>query len=81
MCMHSFYIYTLIAACNSFNNVELYVPVFDLMGTITEIHFLPVDESHTHVLSRNTKQLRLDGQVCFFQRVFADTVKLRGWIS
>ena len=25
------------------------------MGTNTEIHFLPVDESHTHALSRNTK--------------------------
>ena len=51
------------------------------MGTNTEIHFLPVDESHTHALSRNTKHLRLDGQVCFFRRLFSDTVKLRGCIS
>ena len=42
----------------------------DLMGTNTEIHFLPVDESHTHVLSRDTKHLRLDGRVCFFRRLF-----------
>ena len=42
----------------------------DLMGTNTEIHFLPVDESHTHALSRDTKHLRLDGQVCFFRRLF-----------
>ena len=42
----------------------------DLMGTNAEIHFLPVDESHTHALSRDTKYLRLDGQVCFFQAAF-----------
>ena len=34
----------------------------DLMGTNTEIHFLPV--------SRDTQHLRLDGQVCFFRRPF-----------
>ena len=31
----------------------IYVTEFvktDLMGTNTEIHFLPVDESHTHAL-------------------------------
>ena len=38
----------------------------DFMGTNIEIHFLPVDESHTHALSRDTKHLRLGGQVCFF---------------
>ena len=53
----------------------------NLMGTNTEIHFLPVDESHTHALSRGTKHLRLDGQVCFFRRLFSDTVKPRGCIS
>ena len=53
----------------------------DLMGTNTEIHFLPVDESHTHALSRDTKHLRLDGQVCFFRRIFSDAVKPRGCIS
>ena len=37
----------------------------DFMGSNTEIHFLPVDESHTHVLSRDTKHSRLDDQVCF----------------
>ena len=53
----------------------------DLMGTNTEIHFLPVDESHTHALSRNNKHLRLDGQVCFFRWLFSDAVKPRGCIS
>ena len=53
----------------------------DLMGTNTETHFLPVDESHTHALSRDTKQLRLGGQVCFFRRLFSDAVKQRGCIS
>ena len=51
------------------------------MGTNTEIHFLPVDESHTHALSRDTKHLRLDGQVYFFRRLFSDAVKPRGCIS
>ena len=51
------------------------------MGTNTEIHFLPVDESHTHALSRDTNNLRLDGQVCFFRRFFSDAVKPRGCIS
>ena len=50
------------------------------MGTYTEIHFLPVDESHTHALSRDTKHLRLDGQVCFFRRLFSGAVKPRGCI-
>ena len=53
----------------------------DLMGTSTEIHFLPVDESYTHALSRVTKHLRLDGQVCFFRWLFSDAVKPRGCIS
>ena len=53
----------------------------DLMGTNTEIHFLPVDESHTHALSRDTKHLRLDGQVCFFRWLFSDAVKPQGCIS
>ena len=33
----------------------------NLMVTNTEIHFLPIHESHTHALSRDTKHLRLDG--------------------
>ena len=33
--------------------------------TSTEIHFLPVRESYIHALSRNTKCLTIDGQVCF----------------
>ena len=56
------------------HNISLsYVTEFaktDLMGTHAEIHFLPVDKSHTHALSRDTKYLRLDGQVRFFQAAF-----------
>ena len=53
----------------------------DLMDTHSENHFLPVDESHTHALSRDPKHLRLDGQVCLFSRLFSDAVKPRGSIS
>ena len=49
--------------------------------THTEIHFLPVDESHTHALFRDTKHLRLDGQVCFNRRLFSDAVKPQGCLS
>ena len=65
------------------HKLNIYVTEFAktyLMGTNTEIHFLPVDESHTHALSRDIKHLRLDGQVCFFRRLFSDTVKPRGCI-
>ena len=51
------------------------------MGTNTETHFLSVDESHTHAVSRDTKHLRLGGQVCFFRRLFSDAVKPQGCIS
>ena len=51
------------------------------IDTNTEIHFLPVDESHTHALFRDTKHLRLDGRVCFYRRLFSDTVKPRGCLS
>ena len=53
----------------------------DLMGSNTEIHFLPVGESHTHALSRDTKHLKLDAQICFFRWLFSDAVILRGGIS
>ena len=62
----------------------LYVTVFwktDRMVSNTEIHFLPVDECHTHALSRDTMHLRLDGQVCFYRRLFCHAVKPRGCIS
>ena len=65
-------------------HLSIYVTEFantDLMGTNTEIQFLPVDESHSHALSRDTKHLRLDGQVCFFRWLFYDDVKPRGYIS
>ena len=47
----------------------------DLMGSNTEIHFLSVDSSHTHALSKDTNRLRLDGQVCFYRRLFSGAVK------
>ena len=34
-----------------------------LIVTNIEIHFLPVDESHTYALSRDIKHVSLDGQV------------------
>ena len=55
-----------------------YVTVFwktDRIDTNTEIHFLPVDESHSHALSRDTNHLRLDGRVCFYRRLLSDAVK------
>ena len=48
---------------------------------ITEIHFLLVQERYIHVLSRNTNCLTIDGQVCFYRRLFTDAVKPRGCIS
>ena len=67
-----------------FCSYGLYVTGFaktNLMGTNTEIHFLSVDESDTHTLSKDTKHLRLDGQVCFTRRLFPNAVKPRGCIS
>ena len=61
-----------------------FVTVFwktDYMVTNTEIHFLPVDECHTHALSRDTMHLRLDDHVCFYRWLFCDAVKPRGCIS
>ena len=52
-----------------------------LIATITDIHFLPVRESCTHALPRNTKYLIIDGQVCFYGRLFTDAVKPPGCIS
>ena len=50
------------------------------MVTTIEIHFLPVDECLTHALSRDTMHLRLDGQVCFYRRLFCNALKPRGCI-
>ena len=61
-----------------------YVTVFwktDLMVTNIETHFLPVDESHTYALSKDTMHLRLDGQVCFYRQLFCDAVIPQGCIS
>ena len=59
----------------------IFVTVFwktDLMVTNNEIHFFPVDECHTHALSRDIMHLRLDGQVW---HLFCEAVKPRGCIS
>ena len=53
----------------------------DRMVTNTEIHFMPVDECHTHALPRDTMHLRIVGQVCFYRRLFCDAVKPQGCIS
>ena len=50
----------------------------DLMVTNNEIQFLPVDESHTYVLSRDTMHFRLDGQVCFY-RWHCKTTRCISW--
>ena len=52
----------------------------DHVVTNIEIHFLPLDENHTHTLSRDTKHLSLDGQVCFCRRLFSDAAKPQGCI-
>ena len=44
----------------------------DLIDKNTEIHFLPVHKSHTHALSRDTKQLRLDGWVSFYSLMLSN---------
>ena len=51
-----------------------------LIATITDIHFLPVRESCTHALPRDTKCLIIDGQICFYRRLFTDAVKSPGCI-
>ena len=63
---------------------QLCVTVFwktDRMVTNTEIHFMPVDECHTHALPRDTMHLGIVGRVCFYRRLFCDAVKPQGCIS
>ena len=63
---------------------NLYVTIFgkiDHLRASNEIHFLPVQERYIHALSRNTNCLTIDGQVCFYRRLFTDAVKPRGCIS
>ena len=50
----------------------------DHLRASNEIHFLPVQERYIHALSRNTNCLTIDGQVCFYRRLFTDCVKPRG---
>ena len=52
-----------------------------LIRTSTDIHFLPVRESCTNALHRNTKYLIIDGQVCFYRRLFTDNIEPPGCIS
>ena len=86
------YIVILTLKSHQINSAQLFVACFtrayvtvfwktDHVVTNTEIHFLPVDESHTHALFRDTKHLSLDGQVCFCRRLFSDDAKPRGCIS
>ena len=52
----------------------LFVTAFwktDTIVTNTEIHLrMPVDESYTNTLSRDTKHLTIDGLVCFYKWLF-----------
>ena len=41
-----------------------------LMGTNTEIHFLPVDESHTHALSQRHQAIETGWPGLLFQAAF-----------
>ena len=52
-----------------------------LIHASTEIQFLSTCERYTHALPRNTKYLAIDGQVCFYRRLFADAVKPRRCMS
>ena len=52
-----------------------------LIHISTEIQFLSISERYTHALPRNTKYLAIDGQVCFYRRLFADAVKPRRCMS
>ena len=63
---------------------SVYMTIFGKINHLrvsTEIHFLPVCESYIHALSRNTKCLTIDGQVCFYRRPFVDAVEPQGCIS
>ena len=46
-----------------------------LIHTSTKIQFLSISERYTHALPRNTKYLAIDGQVCFYRRLFSNAVK------
>ena len=52
-----------------------------LIHTSTEIQFLSIGERCTHALTRNTKYLAIDGQVCFYRQLFANAVKPRRCMS
>ena len=54
----------------------------DFIGTNIEIHFLLVDESHTHALSKETMQaLETRWPVLLLQVAFSDAMKPPGCIS
>ena len=63
---------------NIHTNTSMYVQIILVL-----LHqpVLCVDETHTHALFRDTKHLRLDGRVCFYRRLFFDTVKPQGCLS
>ena len=63
----------------------VYIPSANICGHLhglTEIHFLPIRQSCTHALFRNTKYLTIDGQVCMLSQIaFTDAVEPQGFIS
>ena len=61
-------------------NVTIFGKI-DHLRASNEIQFLPVHEKYIHALSRNTNCLTIDGQVCFYRRLFTNAVKPRGCIS
>ena len=61
-------------------NVTIFGKI-DHLRTSTGIHFLLLQERYIHALSKNTNCLTIDGQVCFYRRLFTDAVKPRGCIS
>ena len=64
--------------------LRAYLTIFgkiDHLRASNEIHFLPVQKRYIHALSRNTNCLTIDGQVCFYRRLFTDAVKPQGCIS
>ena len=72
------YMYVFVSVCMC---AYAFMTVFwktDLKVTNTEIYFLSVDESHTYTLSRDTKHLKLDGQVYFYRWLFLTLLNHEG---
>ena len=50
-------------------------------GTRTKFHFISIHESYTYALSKNTKYLAMDGQVCVHRWVSYDTIEPQGYTT